>query len=260
VGNAIKKVDDFFGLFIQDEAGRFFFLHLPFWGFILYASWFITEAIGLFLIWGTIVFLIVPYFSAGVIKGMFEGAENTGDKGVIWFGIGSYAVSILALIGVPGWYFGFVLDGVQTQWFTYAYTAVIVYWWRFFNFYHDFKSAAAELKAAQAFANHYAFSVRAWQVSFLVSAVVVMPILFWRIRIKERARVRAEELEQQRLLRGAEKKKAEEEASQRRYEEQQRLREQRRLKEEKAEEERQKKIQEKINEVKGKDPWGSGFL
>ena len=260
MGNAIKKVDDFFGLFIQDEAGRFFFLHLPFWGFILYITWFTTEAVGLFLIWGMIVFGLVPYISAGVFRGIVAGAENTGDKGVIWFGIGSYAVSILALIGIPGWYFGFVLKGVQTQAFTDAYWATIVYWWRFFNFYHDFKTTAAEIKAAQAFVNHYNFRYQMWQVSFLVSAVVITPILFWWMRGKERAHVRAEELEQQRLLREAEKKKAEEEASQRRYEEQQRLGEQRRLQEEKAEEERQQKIREKINEVKGKDPWGSGFL
>lgn len=260
MGNIIKKVDDFFGLIIQDEAGRFFCLHLPFWGILLYALWFITEAVGLFLIWGMIVFALVPFIIAAAFQKICEEAENRGEKGIIWFGVGAYVVSILALIGIPGGYFGFVLKGVQTQAFSGAYWVVIVYWWRFFNFYHDFKSTAAEVKAAQAFANHYDFHYQMWQVSFLVSATVMTPFLFFLIHGVARENVRAEELEHQRLLKEAEEKKATDEASQRRLEEQQRLREQRRLQEEKAEDERQKKIQEKINEVKGKDPWDSGFL
>lgn len=177
---------------------------------------------------------------------------------MIWFGIGSYAVSILALIGVPGWYFGFVLRGIQTQAFSDAYWAGIVYWWRFFNFYHE--STSAEVKAAQAFANHYDFHYQTWQVSFLVSAIVMTPFLFWLIHSAAKENARTEELEHLRLLKEAEKKTAEEEASQRRLAERQRQFEERRLQEEKAEKERQKKIQEKINEVKGKDPWDSGFL
>jgi hypothetical protein len=260
LSNPVKKVDEFFSVIIEDGAGRFFCLHLPFWGLVGIVGWHVIEALGLFLIWGGIVFLLIPGLSAWAFQGLCEQEQFSEDKGAIQVAVGVYAAAVLAMTGIPGWYFGFALQGIQTQAFSDAYWAGIVYWWRFFNFYRNFKSTKAELKEAQAFLNHYQFSYQTWQVLFLISAMVVTPLLFWWIHNMAVARARSEELEHLRLLKEAEEKKAREDAYNRTVEERQRQHQERRLKEEQAEKEKQRKIQEKFNEIKGKDPWDSGFL
>ena len=260
MANPIKKVDDFFSLIIEEEAGRFFCLHLPFWAFVIFVTWNVTEAIGLYLIWGGIVFAVTPFAVAVVFHAILESEKYNEKKTAFRVLIGVYAAAILALIGVPGLYLGLVFNIVRTQTFSDAYWTVIVGWYRFFHFYHEFKGTKAEIKAGQDFINEYQFSFFTWQVSFLVSAVVIAPLMFWWFGKKERDREWALEMENARLKQEARAAKEQEEAARRFQEEQQRKFEERQRQEKLAEEEKQKKIQEKINEVKGKDPWDSGFL
>ena len=69
----IEKVDDFFSGLIEDEVGRFCFMHLPFWGLIVYLIWNLTESLGLYLIWVVLVFVATPYLIA---KGLFKLYES----------------------------------------------------------------------------------------------------------------------------------------------------------------------------------------
>lgn len=256
--NPVKKVDDFFALFVDDEAGRFFFLHVPFWGLVIFIGWHVMESLGLFLLWGAFVFAAVPYVIANVYLGIYEQDRFEHYEGKLTMfrvALTAYAASILALIGVPGWYFGFILQAAQTKVFEGAYWAVVVFWWELFNFYHGYTK-----KAAQEFVNGFVFQFQTWQWSFLVSAVVITPILFYRLYAKAKERTRDEELDQIRHEREAKERIEQAQAKAQELEKRRQLNEKKRLEEERIESEKQKKIQEKINEVKGKDPWDSGFL
>lgn len=107
-----------------------------------------------------------------------------------------------------------------------------------------------------AFINGYQFSFSTWQMSFLVSAAVVAPLMFWWVHKKARDRVLAEELEHMRLENEATAEREREEARQRDLEARQKIFEERRRKEEQLERERQKKIEEKTKEVRGQGPVG----
>jgi len=255
VGNFIKKVDEFFEMFIGDEMGRGFFLHLPFWGVIIFFLWNLTEALGLYLIWIVVVFGLIPFFSALGFQAIYDMDKYSESQIKPRIALGIYVTAVLTLIGIPGLYFGLIIKGVQTSMFSDSYWEVINTWWNFFNFYHKYS-----LKEAQAFVNRYVFHYQSWQISFLISAVVIAPMIFWSLHKDEKEQVRIDELNSRRLNNEAAEKIKQEAIKQKEYEVWQLKVKQERYREEQAEIERQRKIQEKIKEVKGKDPWGSGFL
>jgi hypothetical protein len=258
VRNPFQQVDEFFSVFVEDEAGRFFFCNLPFWGSVLFIGWHVVGGVGLYLLWAALVFGLVPCVIANIYLGIFEHDRfeyYEGKLTLFRLSLGAYVVSVLTFIGIPGVYFGWVLQVIKTQMFAEIYWNVIVYWWKFFNFNHDYtKKTGKGLIAA------YAFHFESWQWAFLVSALVITPALFYWLYINLKERIVLEELEEMKHEQEA-KKRAEHAALRVQEIDEQRVRyEKRRQDEAAAEIEKQRKVQLKINEVKGKDPWDSGFL
>ena len=259
MSNPFKKVDEFFAAFIDDEANRFFVMNLPFWSFVAYVTWSLTESLGLYLLWAGVVFVAVPYaisrlalmiYSEGQIK-----QDGVGKWQPPWAWICGYAVSILVLIGIPGLYFGYVMKFVQSKVFNDFYWGFVVLWWKFFNFYHNYK-----MKELEAFAQGFSYRYLTWAWSFLVSAVAVVPGMFYWFYASAKERIQAEELEQSRVAEKARATRLYEEAQAKEADQRQRTYEAKKLRDQQEQLEKQKKIQDKLNEIKGKDPWDSGFL
>lgn len=259
MSNPFRKVDDFFAAFIDDEMGRFFCFNLPFWSFVVYVTWNLTESLGLYLLWTGVVFGLTPYAIAHL--GLMIYSEDQIKRDGVgrfqppWPWICGYVISVLVLIGIPGLYFGYVMKFAQSKAFNDFYWGFVVLWWKVFNFYHDYK-----MKDLESFAQGFSFRYLTWAWSFLVSAVVAVPGMFYWLYGSIKERFQAEELEQSRLAEKARDLKLYEEAQAKQADERQRAYEAKKLREQQEQLESQKKIQVKINEIKGKDPWDSGFL
>lgn len=251
----IEKVDDFFSGLIEDEVGRFCFMHLPFLGLIVYLIWNLTESLGLYLIWVVVVFVATPYLIAKGLFKLYESRHYERNQIRFRWSVVLYAISVPTFIGVPHLYYGLFIKLLQSALFAKAYWNVIMLWWKLFNFYHDYKR-----KDLQNFLKPLVFSFDHWQICFLISAVVIAPLLFYRRNLKARML----ELAQEREVIRYQKERAEQLAKERADEEHRLARklayEERLRQEREAEQIVQKKLQAKINEVKGKDPWESGFL
>lgn len=259
MSNPFKKVDEFFATFVDDEMGRFFCFNLPFWSFVAYVTWNLTESLGLYLLWAGVVFGLTPY-SVARTGLMIYGEDQIKQDGVgqwqpPWPWICGYVVSILVLIGMPGLYFGYIMKFAQGTAFNDFYWGFVVLWWKFFNFYHDYKT-----KEIQDFAQGFSFRYLTWAWSFFVSAVVIVPGMFYWLYTSAKERFQTEELEQSRLTEKARSTRLYEEAQAKDTEERQRAFDAKKLNEQQVQKEKQKNIQAKINEIKGKDPWDSGFL
>lgn len=259
MGNPFQKVDEFFTTFVDDEMGRFFCFNLPFWSIVVYVTWNLTESLGLYLLWAGVVFGLTPYVIARVgfmIYGEDQIQQNSARHFQLpWAWIWGYVVSVLVLIGIPGLYFGYVMKFAQSKAFTNFYWGFVVLWWKVFNFYHDYK-----MKELESFAQGFSFRYLSWAWSFLVSAVLIVPGMFYGLYSSTKKRLQAEELEQNRASEKAHATRLYEEAQAKDVEERQRAHETKKLREQQEHQEKQKKIQAKINEIKGKDPWDSGFL
>ena len=259
MSNPFKKVDEFFALFVDDEMGRFFCFNMPFWSFVIYVTWNLTESLGLYLIWVGLAFVAAPYLIARA--GLMIYAEDQIKRAGVghwqppWAWICGYVASILVLIGIPGLYFGYVMKFTQSKAFNDFYWGFVVLWWKFFNFYHDYK-----MKEFESFGRGFSYQYLTWAWSFFVSAALVAPATFPWLYSSAKERLQAEELEQSRLAEKARALKLYEEAQTEEANERQRSYEAKKLREQQEQLEKQKKIQAKINEIKGKDPWDSGFL
>ena len=259
MSNPFKKVDEFFAVFIDDEANRFFVMNLPFWSFVFYVTWNLTESLGLYFIWASLAFVAAPYLIARVGL-MIYGEDQIKQDGVgrfqpPWAWICGYVVSVLVLVGIPGLYFGYVMKFAQSKAFNDFYWGFVVLWWKVFNFYHDYKT-----KELQEFAQGFSYRYLTWAWSFLVSAVLIVPGMFYWLYSSAKQRLQADELEQSRAAEKARALKLYEEAQAKQADERQRAYEAKKLREQQEQLEKNKKIQEKLNEIKGKDPWDSGFL
>lgn len=258
MGNFIKNVDEFFSSLIPDEVGRFFCLHLPFWGLVIYISWHVTEYVGLFLLWGGLVFWLTPYLIARLGLGILAETNLSYHENkwtLFKVSVGVYFISILVLIGIPGGYSGYFVQWIESPAFTEAYWGVIVIWWKCFNFYRNYK-----LREFKEFLQMFGFRYESWQIAFLVSSSGIVPTLFYWMYARAKEHAQFEELEQSRHEDELRLKRKQEEARAKESAERLRLNEKRALQQQQDEREKQKKIQAKINEIKGKDPWDSGFL
>ena len=116
------------------------------------------------------------------------------------------------------------------------------------------------MKEFEAFAQGFSYRYLTWSWSFFVSAALVVPGMFYWLYTSAKERFQAEELEQSRLAEKARATRLYEETQAKAAEERLRAYEAKKLNEQQVQKEKQKKIQAKINEIKGKDPWDSGFL
>jgi hypothetical protein len=259
VSNPFKKVDEFFAAFIDDETNRFFVMNLPFWSFVVYVTWNLTESLGLYLLWVGVVFGLTPYAIARVGLMIYSDdqikQDGVGRFQPPWAWICGYVVSILVLIGIPGLYFGYVMKFAQSKIFNDLYWGFIVLWWKVFNFYHDYK-----MKDLEEFAQGFSYRYLTWAWSFMVSAVVIVPGMFYWLYTSAKENFQAEELEESRLVEKDRALKLQEEAQAKEAQKRQLVFEEKKRQEEQAQKEKQRKLQAKINEIKGKDPWDSGFL
>ncbi len=259
MANPIQKVDEFFAAFIDDEATRFFVMHLPFWSFVVYIVWHLTENLGLYLLWAGTTFVVVPYVVAQVLVTIYSDEQirqdGIGQWRPPWAWICGYVVLILVLIGIPGLYFGYAIQFVQSKMFNKFYWGFVALWWKAFNFYHDYKA-----KELNEFLQGFSFRYLTWAWSFMVSAVVIVPGMFYWLYATAKENFQAEELEESRLVEKDRALKLQEEAQAKEAQRRQLVFEEKKRQEELAQKEKQRKLQEKMNEIKGKDPWESGFL
>lgn len=259
MSNPFKKVDEFFATFVDDEMGRFFCFNLPFWSFVVYVTWNLTESLGLYLLWAGVVFMAAPYVIARVGLMIYSEdqikQDGVGQWQPPWAWICGYVVSVLVLIGIPGLYFGYVLKFAQSKMFNDFYWGFVVLWWKVFNFYHDYK-----MKDLESFAQGFSFRYLTWAWSFFVSAALMVPGMLYWMYASAKENFQAEEIEENRLATAVRALKLQEEAQTKEAQKRQLVFEEKKQQEEQAQKEKQRKLQEKMNEIKGKDPWESGFL
>ncbi len=259
MGKIINKVDEFFSTFIEDEAGRFFFLHLPFWGLTGIVTWQVLEHLGLYLIFAFVVFVALPFIAASGFMGIYDSEFRYLDQSerLKFFRVsGAIAVgATLLLIGIPGVYFGLLMNVVRSEIFSKAFWVVITYWWRFFNFYHEYK-----IKDMRDFLKGFTFNYQHCQIAFFISSAIVAPLMFYWLFVRAKKKERAQALETIRLEEEARLAQDRKEAREKIIAERERVNSERLRFEQEAKIAEQRKLQAKINEVRGKDPWESGFL
>lgn len=265
----IKWIDQRFKWLIPDPVGRVALLHLPFWGLVIFSSHVRIREYGLLTIWLYVFLVAWPVVAAKVLvltaeeenkKALYD--PSSGLKVVIF----SYLVYVLTMIGIPGAYPGLIPFLLQTDTFSTGYQYVMVYWYRAFSF-----GDPVNKKVLVKFISSMLSQRDVWHRDLFFSHVVTAPILAAWFYSKSKARAYA--------LQGLEEKREAEQELQlkleaERFEEEKRRQleqakknlEEKKLKEERfrqqkaLEEEKQKKLAAKINEVKGKSPWDSGFL
>lgn len=258
MSNPFKKVDEFFTAFIDDEANRFFVMNLPFWSFVTYITWHLVEYLGLYLIWAGLVFVLTPYIMAVIVYTIYNQDKSEYYETPLTFfrfTLAGYLVSVLTLIGIPGWYFGYLMKWIQAPPFNELYWKAIVIWFRVFNFYYDWKN-----KELQEFANSYSFKYQTWAWSFFMSSVVIVPGIFYWLYSNAREKAEIEEKERVRLAAATEQKRIRDEAREKDVSARQLAYEERQNREQEIEKEKQQKLEAKLKEVRAKDPWDSGFL
>lgn len=259
MGKLIKRVNHLFADLVPDEAPRFFCLHLPFWGFLSLVLWHVAKHYGPHLLWAGVAFWLTPYLVARLALRIY-GEENIRNDGIgqwqapkPW--ILGYAVMILVLIGIPGWYFGLIIKLVQSSVFNKVYWGFLKIWFEVFNFYRDYK-----FKELEEFARGFSFRYWALAWSLMVSSVVMVPALFYFLYGKTKEKLYEEELAQSQQAERIRSKRLYEEAQAKEAKERKLAYEAKKELAEKEKLEKQKKIQERLDEIKGKDPWDSGFL
>lgn len=258
MSNPFQKVDEFFATFVDDEMGRFFCFNLPFWSFVTYITWRLIEYLGLYLIWAGLVFMLTPYIMAVIVYTIYNQDKSEYYETPLTFfrfTLAGYLVSVLTLIGIPGWYFGYLMKWIQAPPFNELYWKAIVIWFRVFNFYYDWKN-----KELQEFANSYSFKYQTWQWSFFVSSVVIVPGIFYWLYSNAKEKAELEEKERARLTAVADEIRIRDEAREKELAARQLAYEERQKREQEIEKEKQQRLAAKLKEVKSKDPWESGFL
>ena len=194
-----------------------------------------------------------------------------------------YGIMTLVLIGIPEIYFGIIPFLMSTKTFAHAYWLTLKDWFYFLHVFgsHSFLRAVTKKELLNYLTSQGSKTIT-WQWLLFTSHLVIIPILAIRSYLKSEAKKIADERRQLELefQREAEArrqaKNLESENEIRHRVEKQRLskikaeedrlleirkREDARVAEiRRREEELEKKRQAKIQEVKGKNPWDSGFL
>lgn len=255
MSNIIEKVDDFFAALIPDEGPRVFCLHLPFWGGLLCITWNLAEHFGLYLIWAALIFAIFPYGLASFWHGIYERNKFSSTAKVVWFTLISYLVAVYLIIGIPTLRNGYLIKGLASETFAAWYVQGLVIWYRAFNFYHEI-----DPKEFKNFIYRFELNYQTWQWCLLVSLLVIVPGMFYLFYEISKDEAKKQELARIKALEEVEERRARDEARKKELAERELAYEKEKKRELELEQERQRKIKAKITEVKGKDPWSSGFL
>ena len=254
-------VDRFFYQLIEDEPSRAFFLHLPFWGLAAWLAWYVMLHSGLWLLWVTLVFIVMPIVLSTASMDIYKSSQDeptylNGKITMFRAWCAAYVCLVLAMIGIPGHYLGLILQVVQSNVFARAYWWGIEAWWKLFHVYQT----AYNTKDLQAFLKFYEFEFATWQWCFLVSSVVLAPAWFAWLYTEERTARLVRESEAEVAAIKAKDDLAQAERDKAKAEERRIELKKKQLAKLEAEAEARRKLDAKINEVKGKDPWDSGFL
>ena len=255
MSNPIEKVDDFFYGLIPDEGPRVFFLHLPFWGGLLCIAWNLAEHFGLYLIWAVVVFAILPYMLASLGYVIYERNKFKSSAKVVWGVLISYLAMVYWIIGIPTLRNGYLILALASETFATWYVHGLVIWYRVFNFYHDI-----DPKEFKKFIYRFELNYQTWQWCLLVSLLVIVPgmcYLFYEIAKDE---AKKQELAKIKALEEVAERRERDEARSKEIAARELAYEKEKKRELAIEQEKQRKIKAKITEVKGKDPWSSGFL
>ncbi len=255
MSNPIAKVDDFFATLIPEDGPRVFFLHLPFWGGLLCITWNLALAFGLYLIWAAVVFAILPYGLASFGHGIYERNKFASSAKVVWFALIGYLAVVYWIIGIPTLKNGYLIRALASETFATWYVQGLVIWYRVFNFYHDI-----DPKEFKKFIYRFELNYQTWQWCFLVSLLVIVPGMFYLIYSIAKDEAKKQELAKIKALEEVAERRERDEARRKELAERELAYEKEKKRELELEQEKQRKIKAKITEVKGKDPWSSGFL
>ena len=242
----IEAIDDFFKLFIEDGLGRFVFCHCPFWTFCYWLLWNIGAYLGPFILFGLVFCVLPSLFFAGFLFAIYEDKRNFKFFKII---LPIYVGLILLIVGIPYVYYGgfpSVLAEKNMQNFQWGF---IKYWWAFFNCIQPFKNDDVPWKL-------YEYDYRSLQIILWAAALLITPGWFYfffqhdkRQREELQKQIEKEDQEEEKRKRALENERIREENWRRRQAEEARIKKA-------AEDAKQKKIEE----TRGEDPWGSGFL
>ena len=255
MSNPIAKVDDFFAALIPDEGPRVFFLHLPFWGGLLCIVWNLAEHFGLYLIWAALVFAIVPYMLASLGYVIYERNKFASSAKVVWFSLISYLAMVYLIIGIPGLRNGYLIRALASETFATWHVQGLVVWYRVFNFYHEI-----DPKEFKKFIYRFELNYQTWQWCFLVSLLVIVPGMFYFFYEIAKDEAKKQALAKIKALEEVAERRERDEARSKEIAARELAYEKEKKRELEVEQEKQRKIKAKITEVKGKDPWSSGFL
>ena len=249
--NPFKAVSEFVGLFVDEDLnGAGFALgNLVCWVVIYFVSWFVVGYLGPYLLMLVLPVYVVPRFWAGLFWVACNANEEKTDLRFIWLVLPFFLGIFIVLNGLPGGFFGFFFDFLESKFFVKTYSAFIDYWWQVFNSINYF----ADNKIPYKF---YAFNFLWAQWAFILPSVLGIPVLFFNRYQEEKERIKEEKEE---IIKGERKERLKKERALREAKEEE---EAERLEQERQ---REKQAREKEKEARKKEiahpnPWDSGFL
>ena len=266
--NPFKKADQLFEIFISDEDARIV-CHIFFWPLAYLISWALLINLGPFLIFYFILFM-APIFI--FTKICFK--KNT----FIVVPVGLLLLGLVA--GVPWVYSGLLVKFLKTKMFVGLFQNLIFYWWKGFNHLWPFKDWVSE--DGQYDLNFFTVQAIYWASGVILPMVFLTwfnyqeeqrpvwekedfnyheaPLTPEEAKAQDAWRIEHDKIMEERRLKD-EAKKLEEKKLQEKALEERRQAEARAVQEaERRKKEEEDKRLKKIQEVRGKNPWDSGFL
>ena len=257
MGNPFKAVDEFLEVFITDEFGRFIF-NVIFWVLATFIMWFFSAWFGPLLFW----FLILCFLPSLLFSLFLKGEP-------LWLVWGLGLILLFAVVGVPYVFYGYLMKLVMTKTFDAVYIWSIKTWWGFLNHLHPFSNADITW-------DMYKLSYQNLQIFFSITGLILPNIICSFLPEKEyklpsyesdpmyytptpltpeeeALKIKEDQIE---LLEARKAQAIREKALEEERQAEARARAEAERKRKEEEERRQKKIQE----VRGKNPWDSGFL
>ena len=186
---------------------------------------------------------------------IYERNKFASTAKVVWFALISYLAAVYLIIGIPGFRNGYLIRALASETFATWYVQGLVVWYRVFNFYHEI-----DAKEFKKFIYRFELNYQTWQWCFLVSLLVIVPGMFYLFYDTAKDEAKKQEIAKIKAAEEVEERREREEASRKEIVERELAYEKERKLEQEIEQEKQRKIKAKITEVKGKDPWSSGFL
>ena len=257
MGNPFKAVDEFIEDFVYDEFWRFV-INVIAWILISFILWFFSAWFGPLVFW----FIILCFLPSLLFSLLLKGEP-------LWLTWGLGIILLLALVGVPYVFYGYLMKLVMTKTFSSVYIWSINIWWGFLNHLHPFSNADITW-------DMYSLNYQNLEVFFFITGLVLPNIICAFLPDKEyklpsyeadpiyytptpltpeeeALKIKEDQIE---LLEARKAQAIREKA----LEEERQAHARARAEEARVKKEEEERRQKKIQEVRGKNPWDSGFL